>query len=63
MLWMAAINSAVLMYVHGLDLPVSADLAIRQVDPRVEGGHFFSCPQSCKFDVGIVTVDVFFEDS
>ena len=40
MLWMAAIHSEVLMCVGGLDVQVCADLSVRQVDPRVEEGHF-----------------------
>ena len=41
MLWMDAIHSEVLMCVRGLDVQVSADLAVHQVDPRVKEGHFF----------------------
>ena len=41
MLWMAAIHLEVLMCVCELDVQVRADLSIRQVDPRVEEGHFF----------------------
>ena len=36
MLWMAAIHSEVLMCVRGLDVQVSADLAVHQVDSHVE---------------------------
>ena len=32
---------SVLMCVGGLDVQVSADLAVPQVDSRVEKGHFF----------------------
>ena len=41
MLWMVTIYLEVLMYVSGLDMQVSADLAVRQVDPHVKEGHFF----------------------
>ena len=41
MLWVEAIHSEVLMCVCGLDMQVSADLAVRQVDSHVEEGHFF----------------------
>ena len=41
MLWMATIHSEVLVSVRGLDMQVSADLAVPQVYPRVEEGHFF----------------------
>ena len=36
MLWTAAIHLEVLMCVRGLDVQVSAHLALPQVDPRVE---------------------------
>ena len=57
---MAAIHS---MCARGLDVHVSADLAVRQVDSRVKEGHFFGRPRSCKFDGGMGTVDIFYEDS
>ena len=58
MSWMEAIYSEVLMCVRGIDVQVSAGLAISQVDPRVVEGHFFGWPLCCKFDGGMVTVDV-----
>ena len=36
MLWTAAIHLEVLMCVRGLDVQVSAHLAVPQVDPRVD---------------------------
>ena len=50
------------MCVRGLDVQVSAYLAVPQIDPRVEEGHFFSWPQSCKFDDRMMKVDVFYEE-
>ena len=41
MLWVATIHSEVLVSVRGLAMQVSADLAVPQVYPRVEEGHFF----------------------
>ena len=41
MLWVATIHLEVLVCVCGLDMQVSADLAVPQVDPRVEEGYFF----------------------
>ena len=39
-LWVATIHSEVLVQcVRGLDIQISADLAVPQVDPRVEEGH------------------------
>ena len=41
MLWVATIHSEVLVSVRVLDMQVSADLAVLQVYPRIEEGHFF----------------------
>ena len=62
MLWMAAIHLEVLMCVRWLHVQVSPNLAVYQVEPRVEEGYFFGSPRSCKFDGGMVTVDVFYEN-
>ena len=42
MLWVATIHLEVLMCFRGFDMQISADLAVPQVVPRVEEGHFFS---------------------
>ena len=41
MLWVETVYSTVLVCVRGLDVQVSADLAVPQVDPCVEEGYFF----------------------
>ena len=41
MLWVATMHSEVLVCGRGLDMQVSADLAIPQVYPCVKEGHFF----------------------
>ena len=63
MVWVATVHSEVLVRVRGFDVQVSTNLAIFQVDPRIEEGDFFCRPRSCKFDGRMVTVKVFYEDS
>ena len=50
MMWVAAVYSEVLVRVPGLDMEVSTNLAVFQVDPRIEEGDFFFRPRSCKFN-------------
>ena len=63
MMWVATIHPEVLMCVCGLDMQVSAYQAIAQVDFCIVEGHFISRPQSCAFNGGVVTVEIFYEDS
>ena len=58
-MWLATIHPEVLMCVRGLDMQVIAYQAIPQVNPRIKEGHFISRPQSCKFDGGVLTVEIY----
>ena len=51
------------MCVHGLDMQVSAYEAFPQADSRIEDGPFIGRPQSCQFNGGVVTIEIFYEDS
>ena len=57
MLWMAAVHSKVLMCVRGLDMQVSANLAVLQVDYSDKEDHFLADHEA------VNVVDVFYDDS
>ena len=44
-------------------MQVSAYQAIPQVDSRIEEGHFIGWPQSYEFDSGVVTIEIFYDNS
>ena len=60
---MATIHMEVLVSVHGLDMQVSPNQAVLQVDPCVKEGYLFSGPSGSKFDGRVVTVEAVDEDS
>ena len=62
-MWMVTISLEVLMCVSGLDMQDSAYQVIPQADHRIEEGHFIGRQRSCEFDSGLVTVEIYYEDS
>ena len=59
----ATIHAKVLVSVCGLDMQVSPDLTVLQVDPCVKEGYLFSRPSGSKLDSRVVTVEAVNEDS
>ena len=60
---METIHTEVLVPVRGLDMQVSPNQAVLQVDPCVEEGDLFGRPSGSKFDGRVVMVETVNERS